>query len=142
MKLPVVSGADAVKAFRKAGYELDEQHGSHRGRVAEKRLPRKAMLEQCERDCGQLCDPRDGAEQKQPHHQREQQPDALRARALRLRQAVAEDRNENQVIDAEHDFHHDQRDESGPGGGIDSECEQGIHDVAESGVPRAAEPPS
>lgn len=29
MKLPVVSGGDAVKAFQKAGYEFDEQHGSH-----------------------------------------------------------------------------------------------------------------
>ncbi len=29
MKLPVVSGSDAVKAFRKIGYEFDEQHGSH-----------------------------------------------------------------------------------------------------------------
>jgi predicted RNA binding protein YcfA (HicA-like mRNA interferase family) len=29
MKLPVVSGSDAVKAFRKAGYEFDGQHGSH-----------------------------------------------------------------------------------------------------------------
>ena len=29
MKLPVVSGAEAVKAFRKLGYETDEQHGSH-----------------------------------------------------------------------------------------------------------------
>ena len=29
MKLPVVSGAQAVKAFRKMGYEFDEQHGSH-----------------------------------------------------------------------------------------------------------------
>ena len=29
MKLPVVSGSEAVKAFGKAGYELDEQHGSH-----------------------------------------------------------------------------------------------------------------
>jgi predicted RNA binding protein YcfA (HicA-like mRNA interferase family) len=29
MKLPVVSGGEAVKAFRKLGYELDEQHGSH-----------------------------------------------------------------------------------------------------------------
>ena len=29
MKLPVVSGGEAVKAFRKAGYEFDEQHGSH-----------------------------------------------------------------------------------------------------------------
>jgi predicted RNA binding protein YcfA (HicA-like mRNA interferase family) len=29
MKLPVVSGAEAVKAFGKIGYEVDEQHGSH-----------------------------------------------------------------------------------------------------------------
>lgn len=29
MKLPVVSGAEVVKAFSKLGYELDEQHGSH-----------------------------------------------------------------------------------------------------------------
>ena len=29
MKLPVVSGIEAVQAFRKVGYEFDEQHGSH-----------------------------------------------------------------------------------------------------------------
>lgn len=29
MKLPVVSGAEAAKAFRKIGYEFDVQHGSH-----------------------------------------------------------------------------------------------------------------
>jgi len=29
MKLPVLSGSDAVRAFRKIGYEFDEQHGSH-----------------------------------------------------------------------------------------------------------------
>jgi len=29
MKLPVVSGAEAVKVFGKVGYEFDEQHGSH-----------------------------------------------------------------------------------------------------------------
>jgi predicted RNA binding protein YcfA (HicA-like mRNA interferase family) len=29
MKLPVVSGNDAVRAFRKIGYEFDVQHGSH-----------------------------------------------------------------------------------------------------------------
>ena len=27
MKLPVVSGSEAVRAFRKVGYEFDEQHG-------------------------------------------------------------------------------------------------------------------
>ncbi len=29
MKLPVVSGRESVKAFRKLGYEMDDQHGSH-----------------------------------------------------------------------------------------------------------------
>lgn len=29
MKLPVVSGNQAVKAFGKIGYEFDAQHGSH-----------------------------------------------------------------------------------------------------------------
>ncbi len=29
MKLPVISGSAAVKAFRKLGYEVDVQHGSH-----------------------------------------------------------------------------------------------------------------
>lgn len=29
MRLPVVSGAEVVKAFQKIGYELDVQHGSH-----------------------------------------------------------------------------------------------------------------
>ena len=29
MKLPVVSGTEAVKAFRKVGYEFDDQEGSH-----------------------------------------------------------------------------------------------------------------
>ena len=29
MKLPVVSGSEAVKALRKFGFELDEQQGNH-----------------------------------------------------------------------------------------------------------------
>ena len=29
MKLPVVSGMEAVKALQKAGYVFDDQHGSH-----------------------------------------------------------------------------------------------------------------
>lgn len=29
MKLPVLSGRDAVKAFQKIGYDLDHQRGSH-----------------------------------------------------------------------------------------------------------------
>jgi predicted RNA binding protein YcfA (HicA-like mRNA interferase family) len=30
MKLPVVSGSEAVRAFRRIGYESDEQNGSHK----------------------------------------------------------------------------------------------------------------
>ena len=29
MKLPVISGTEAVKALLKIGYEFDQQHGSH-----------------------------------------------------------------------------------------------------------------
>jgi predicted RNA binding protein YcfA (HicA-like mRNA interferase family) len=29
VKLPVISGAEAVKAFERLGYEFDQQHGSH-----------------------------------------------------------------------------------------------------------------
>jgi hypothetical protein len=29
MKLPVVSGSEAVRAFRRVGYEFDERHGSY-----------------------------------------------------------------------------------------------------------------
>ncbi len=27
--MPVVSGTDAIRALRRVGYEIDEQHGSH-----------------------------------------------------------------------------------------------------------------
>jgi predicted RNA binding protein YcfA (HicA-like mRNA interferase family) len=29
VKLPVISGSDAVRAFSGVGYKFDEQHGSH-----------------------------------------------------------------------------------------------------------------
>ncbi len=37
MKLPVVSGREAAKAFQKIGYEPDEQEGSHM--ILRQRLP-------------------------------------------------------------------------------------------------------
>jgi predicted RNA binding protein YcfA (HicA-like mRNA interferase family) len=36
-RLPVISGRDAVKAFRKMGYELDHQTGSHM--ILRRRVP-------------------------------------------------------------------------------------------------------
>jgi predicted RNA binding protein YcfA (HicA-like mRNA interferase family) len=29
MKLPVISGGEAIRAFRSVGYDFDYQHGSH-----------------------------------------------------------------------------------------------------------------
>ena len=44
MKLPVVSGSAAVEAFRKIGYELDAQHGSHLILRHEKRPHRRLSI--------------------------------------------------------------------------------------------------
>src|SRR5215203_2549702 len=42
-------------------------------------------------------------------------------------QLVSEDRNEDQVVDAENDFHHDQGRKSRPDGGVDREADKIIH---------------
>jgi predicted RNA binding protein YcfA (HicA-like mRNA interferase family) len=41
-RLPVISGRDAVKAFRKIGYELDHQTGSHM--ILRRRVPSHRRL--------------------------------------------------------------------------------------------------
>jgi predicted RNA binding protein YcfA (HicA-like mRNA interferase family) len=48
-KLPVVSGADAVKAFERAGWRLDRQRGSHAvmlktGHIASLSIPQHREL--------------------------------------------------------------------------------------------------
>lgn len=48
-KLPVVSGADAVKAFERAGWDTDRQRGSHvillkPGHIASLSVPQHAEL--------------------------------------------------------------------------------------------------
>jgi predicted RNA binding protein YcfA (HicA-like mRNA interferase family) len=48
-KLPVVSGAEAVKAFQRAGWRIDRQRGSHvillrPGHVASLSVPQHAEL--------------------------------------------------------------------------------------------------
>jgi predicted RNA binding protein YcfA (HicA-like mRNA interferase family) len=44
VKLPVVSGSDAVKAFGRAGYELDEQHGSSHHSAARRSAHRRLSV--------------------------------------------------------------------------------------------------
>jgi predicted RNA binding protein YcfA (HicA-like mRNA interferase family) len=48
-KLPVISGADAVKAFERAGWRLDRQRGSHAimlkaGQIASLSIPQHREL--------------------------------------------------------------------------------------------------
>ena len=53
-KLPVVSGADAVKAFQRAGWRVDRQRGSHvvllrAGSIASLSVPQHPPLARCGR---------------------------------------------------------------------------------------------
>jgi hypothetical protein len=111
----------------------EEQAAGQQDRVA----PRERMIEQREHGLGQARDPCDGAEQREPHHQRETDAEPLRAGALRFRQLVAEDRDEDQVVDAEHDFHHDERQERRPDGGVGGECKQVVHQGSGTGIESA-----
>ena len=71
----------------------------------------------------------DRAEQQQAQDQRAADADPARPGAVLLRQLVGQDRDEDEIVDAEHDLHHDQGDERRPGGGIGGECQQIVHRV-------------
>jgi hypothetical protein len=59
-----------------------------------------------------------GRQQRQTHDQRQRYPDPAHPGALMFRQLVRQDRDENQVVDAKHDLHHNQCDKRRPCGGI------------------------
>ncbi|MNR58202.1 hypothetical protein D3C85_1791420 [compost metagenome] len=65
----------------------------------------------------QLHDEGDGAQQTQTQDQRHADTNPPRLGSVLLRQFVGEDRNKDQVIDTEHDLHHDQGGQGDPGGG-------------------------
>jgi hypothetical protein len=85
------------------------------------------MIEQGKHRLRQARNPRDGAKQAETHHESEHDADALRACALRFGQLVAQNGNEDQVVDAEHDFHHDECHECRPCSGIGDESQQRVH---------------
>ncbi|MNN79536.1 hypothetical protein D3C81_1961890 [compost metagenome] len=76
------------------------------------------MEAQVEDGRGQADDPANGGQQGQTHDQGQADADAARALTMLGRQLVRQDRDEDQVVDAEHDFHHHQGHEGGPGGGV------------------------
>ncbi|MNO96195.1 hypothetical protein D3C76_878590 [compost metagenome] len=66
---------------------------------------------------GQLDDECNGTQQAQSQDQRHADTDTPSLLPMLLGQFVGQDRNEDQVIDAEHDFHHHQGGQGDPGSG-------------------------
>ena len=85
--------------------------------------PGKAMPERREHRRRQLHDDRDGGKQDEAHHQRRRDTKPARACPLSFRQLVGEDRDEDQIVDAEHDLQHHQRQQRDPCGRIENEGE-------------------
>jgi len=82
---------------------------------------------QVEHGRGQADDPGDHRQQHQPHPQRQANADPARLLPLMFGQFVRQDRNEHQIVDAQHHFHHHQRDECSQGGGIGKGGKQAVH---------------
>ncbi|MNQ87169.1 hypothetical protein D3C85_1023810 [compost metagenome] len=79
-------------------------------------LPREHLAEHLDDRLGQLHDVRHRTQQAQAQHQRHADTDATRLGPVLLGQFVGQDRNEDQVIDTEHDLHHHQGRQGNPGG--------------------------
>jgi hypothetical protein len=115
-------GIDAVMDL--LGRLPDQEHAAgDQDQVA----PGKVVAEQTEHRIGELHDEGDRAEQHEPQQQRAADADTPRPGALILRQLVGQDRDEDQVVDAEHDLHHDQGGERRPGMRVGGERQQVVH---------------
>ncbi len=73
---------------------------------------------------GHAGDPRDGRQQAEAQDQRQADADAADLDPLVLGQLVRQDRDEDEVVDAEHHLHHDQGGERRPGGGVGKERDE------------------
>ena len=77
--------------------------------------PRKCEVLHGNHGLGQADQPHQHAEQQDAKHQRQQQADLARALRLRGRNARDDHRNENDIVDAEHDFQRRQGQQRRPG---------------------------
>ena len=75
------------------------------------------MAEQREQGLGEVHDPGDGQEQQNPRPHRDRQPEGAGALLLRLGQPARENRNEDDVVDAEDDLERREGEEGDPGFG-------------------------
>ncbi len=74
--------------------------------------------------------PHQGAEQENPKQQRQRQPDLPRPCGLLLRNPGDDDRQEDDIVDAEHDFECGQRQQRGPGFRAGQECDHALNDLS------------
>ena len=84
---------------------------------------------------GERRDPGDAGEQPETHEQGEREAHEAGPVAPLRGQLVGEDRDEDQVVDAEHDLQHDEGAEPEPGGRVADPAEQ-VHRVAPGSVER------
>ena len=118
----VVAALDViVDLLRRLGEQEEaagEQHEvAQRETVAEQRKQRR----------GEADEPGDGAEQHKPHDERDAEADNPRRLALRRRHPPRHQREKNQIVDAEHQLHRDQRRQRRPRGGIDQQAVEFAH---------------
>ena len=91
------------------------------------------MAEGGEDRLGHADDEGDGGEQDQPHDQRGGNADATGLYAVLFRQLVGQDRDEDQVVDAEDHLHGDQRHHGRPAFGGGQEGEVGGEEFGHGG---------
>jgi len=96
------------------GLEQQEQAAAEQDQVAAGEI----LAPQGEQRRGQRHQPRDDGQQPQPHEEREAQADEPCLVALARRQLLREDRDEDEVVDAQHDLQDDQRQETEPDGRV------------------------
>jgi hypothetical protein len=89
--------------------------------------PGNDVLAEGEKRLGQTDDPGDRQQQGDAHAGREAETDGARPRLLCRRQPVGDDRQEHDVVDAEHDFQGRQRQQAGPCIGLAKKKQNFIH---------------
>jgi len=77
--------------------------------------PRDSLVKDAEQRLGEPHEPGERRQEPDAHHHGKQQPEPPDGLSPRRRQLVGEDRDEDDVVDAEHQLERDQRQECEPG---------------------------
>jgi hypothetical protein len=128
-------GIDAVVNFL-GRFPHQEQPAGDEDQIAprelrlERRLPvraGRALPAEIEHRRRQSDQPGNARQQYQPHAQRQPDADSPRATPPLRRQLVGQYRDEDQVVDAEHDFHDDQRHQRRPCAAVRQQARYRLH---------------